>query len=368
MGEMDITSSVASDLTSQVTAYSVDPVKTDGPTGAKETYWINNDFDQYLGYYKTIPELAAVIDAKAAWTVGLGFDADQDTTFVLQRIRGIGGESFDTIMENMVRTMEIGGDAYAEIIRDEQGDLLNLKPLDPAVMRHVANAEGKIIRFEQIAKTNIKKKVTEHKFKPEEIFYLPRNRVADEIHGNSMSQKLAFIILAKNEAMAIQKQINQRFAKPRWIIKLSTDIPSEIAEEKAKWDKANADGENMYVPMGSVEAEQMAISPNSTINLQTNIDNLDAKFYESANCPKIIVGGSGGFTDAAVKTGYIAYEQNIKAKSRVISTQIGMQLGMKVNFKFPASLINDLLSDASKDGQEKENPQEFKPSEVGVNK
>ena len=108
----------------------------------------------------------------------------------------------------------------------------------------------------------------------------------------------------------------------------------------------------------------MAISPNSTINLQTNIDNLDAKFYESANCPKIIVGGSGGFTDAAVKVAYVAYEQNIKAKSRVIETQIGMQLGMKVEFKFPASLINDLLSDASKDGQEKENPLEMKPSDI----
>ena len=41
---------------------------------------------------------------------------------------------------------------------------------------------------------------------------------------------------------------------------------------------------------------------------------------------------------------------------------------MDVKFKFPASLINDLLSDASKDGQESENPLAPKPSDVGVSK
>jgi len=369
MSEMDVTSSVASDLTTQVTDYSVDPQNTDGPTDQKETHWMNTEYAQYLGYYKSIPELAAVVDAKAAWTVGLGFIADKDTTFILERIRGINGESFDTIMENMVRTQEIGGDSYAEIIRDEQRDLLNLKPLDPEVMRHVANKEGMLTFFDQMAKAGKgKKNKVEHRFKINEIFYLPRNRVGDEIHGNCMTQRLANIILARNEAMEDQKEVFHRFVKPRWIIKLSTDQPTEIATEKAKWDKANEDGENMYIPMGSVEVEQMAISPNSTLNPQTWIDNLNSYFYEAANCPKIIVGGSGGFTDAAVKVAYVAYEQNIKAKSRVISKQIGLQLGMDVKFKFPASLINDLLSDASKDGQESENPLAPKPSDVGVSK
>lgn len=365
MSEMDVTSSLASDLTTQITEFSVDEQSTDGATDSKETTWMNDDFPQYLAYYKQIPELAAVIDAKAAWTVGLGFEADEETTFILNRVRGINGESFDTIMENMIRTHEIGGDSYAEIIREEDGDFLNLKTLDPEVMKHVANKQGMLIRFEQMSKVKGKKP---KKFKPEEIFYLPRNRVADEIHGNCMTQRLATIILARNEAMADIKQVYHRFVKPRWIIKLSTDIPSEIATEKAKWDKANEDGENMYVPMGSVEVEQMAISPNSTLNPLTYIDNLNSYFYEAANCPKIVVGGSGGFTDAAVKVAYVSYEQNIKAKARVIVAQIGLQLGMEVTFKFPASLMNDMLSGQAKDGMNSEAPLGINPAEMTAGK
>jgi len=366
MSEMDVTSSVASDLPRTAEAYSIDEQSTDGASDQKETTWMNNEFGQYLAYYKEIPELAAVIDAKAAWTVGLGFEADEETTFMLNKVRGINGESFDTIMENMVRTHEIGGDSYAQIIRDEENDFLNLKVLDPEVMRHIANKEGMLIAFEQTAKTGKGQKTGKlmHRFKPEEIFYLPRNRVADEIHGNCMTQRLANIILARNEAMSDQKEVFHRFVKPRWIIKLSTDQPTEIATEKAKWDKANEDGKNMYIPMGSVEVEQMAISPNSTLNPLTYIDNLNSYFYEAANCPKIVVGGSGGFTDAAVKVAYTAYEQNIKAKVRVVVAQIGLQLGMEVKFKFPASLVNDMLSDSTKDGEGKENPQEFNQSDL----
>ena len=41
-------------------------------------------------------------------------------------------------------------------------------------------------------------RISNKKFKPEEIFYLCRNRVADEIHGVSLIESLEWIILAKN--------------------------------------------------------------------------------------------------------------------------------------------------------------------------
>ena len=138
MGETDVTSSVASDLTNVVTDFSVDTQITDGATDQKETTWMNTDWTQYFGYYKKIPEVAGVIDAKASWTIGKGFTADEITTMLLDTIKGNGFDTFNTILENMERTKEIGGDSYAEIIRDDNGILINLKPLDPSVMRHVA--------------------------------------------------------------------------------------------------------------------------------------------------------------------------------------------------------------------------------------
>ena len=145
--------------------------------------------------------------------------------------------------------------------------------------------------------------------------------------------------------MADIRQVYHRFVKPRWIIKLDTDKPAKVAAEKVKWDKANEDGENMYIPMGSVEVEQMAIAPNSTLNPQTWIDNLNNYFYESAQCPRIVVGGAGGFTDAAVKVALLAYAQTIKGKQLKMEEQLLAQLNLVLKLTPPVSLENELISD-----------------------
>ena len=134
MPEYNITSTVASDLTNAMTDYSVDIARTDGATDQKETEWMNTNYSQWLGYYKKIPELASVIDAKATWTVGKGIKADEITTMLLDTIKGNGKDTFNTILENMIRTYNIGGDSYCEIVRDDEDNLINLKPLDPEVL------------------------------------------------------------------------------------------------------------------------------------------------------------------------------------------------------------------------------------------
>ena len=135
---------------------------------------MNNFWSIWFGYYKTIPELTSVIDAKATWTVGKGFKSNAITTLRLRRIIGWGKDTFNTILENMIRTYNIGGDAFCEIIRDDKDKLINLKPLDPGTMRHITGKDGILIRFEQVSKIKGKKP---RKFDIEEIFYLPRNRV-----------------------------------------------------------------------------------------------------------------------------------------------------------------------------------------------
>ena len=346
MPETRIDSTTTSNLTNTMTNYSVDAQSTDAASDQKETEWMNTKFTQYFGYYKTIPELSSVIDAKATWTVGKGFVADEITTMLLDTIKGFGYDTFNTILENMIRTYNIGGDSYCEIIRDDEGNLINLKPLDPAVMKHVVNRQGIIIRFEQVSKTEVPDK----KFKPEKIFYLPRNRVADEIHGQSMVERLANIILMKNEAMTDYKLLMHRFVKPRWIFHLDTDDETEIAEFKRKADDANENGENIYVPKDVVVPELIAVAPNATLSPLSWIESLDAKFYEAAQVPKIIVGGTGAITEAAVKIAYLAFQQTIEEEQLFIEEQVLSQLNLVINLEFPASLENELLSDKEKDG------------------
>ena len=359
MAELALSSAVASDLTNAMTDFSVASQTTDGATDQKETTWMDNDFGDYLGYYKDkkTPEITAVIDAKSSWTVGKGFTADEETTMLLDSIKGFGKDTFNSILENAMKVLLLGGNFYAEIIRDDEENLINFKPLDPAVMKHHANGKGIITHFSQMSKTFPKK--TEHKFKADEIFYLARNRIADEIHGMGIAQKLRLIIDMKNEAMADMKTLMHWHVKPRWKHKLKTDDDTEIAAYKVKQDAAKAGGEDIYEPFDVVESELIAVPPNATLNPMAWIQYLDNLFYEMAGVPKIILGGSGEFTEASAKIAYLAFQQSVEEEQLFIEEQVLSQLNLVIDLEFPASLENELLSDNAKDG-----PQNIDASET----
>jgi len=347
MPETRIDSAVASNLTNAVDDFEVGARTTDGATGTAETEWLNNHWPRYLGYYKEIPELKAVIDAKATWTVGKGFRADEITTFTLDLLKGFGKDTFNTIIENMIRTYNIGGDAFCEIIRDEDKNIINLKPLDPWTIKIVADKKGIIKRYEQIAKSDRKK--TTRSFQPEELFHLARNRVADEIHGISLVEVLEKIILMRNEAMTDMKELMHRYVRPKFIFHLDTDDTTEIKKFKATNDALTNTGDNLYVPKDAVVPELMAVAANATLNPLPWIENLNNQFFQVSGVPQIILGGSAEFTEATAKIAYLAFQQSIEEEQLYIEEQVGQQLGMRIELTFPASLENELLSDNAKD-------------------
>ena len=360
MADRKIDSAVAG--VDEHTGYSVNAQYTDGAGEQKEFKWTNTDFGQNLGYYHEIPEVRAVIDAKATWTIGKGFQADEITTILLDTIKGWGKDTFNTILENCIRTMHISGDSYLHIIRDEEDNLINLKPLDPSAMVHVVDGDGLIKRYEQTSKVKGKQP---KKFEPNEIFHLVRNRVADEIHGTSMIKSLINIILMKNEAMADWKRVLHRNIDPLWIYHLDTDDTTEIAAFKTKMDAARGTGDNMYVPKDVIVPEMVGVAPNANLNPLAWIESLDDKFYQAAGVPKFILGGMGGITEAAVKTGYLAFQQTIEEHQLQIEEQILAQLNLVIELEFPASMENELLSDAKKDKETGvSKPSDTKPGEA----
>ncbi len=364
MAERDIASSDFGNFQGTITDYSVATERTDGPEEAKETEYTNDKWTQQLGYYKKIPELTAAIDAKATWTIGKGFTSNEITEIALSMIKGWGKDTFNTILENMVRTYHVGGDAFAEIIRDDEGYLVNLKPLDPGSIRIVANAKGIIIRYEQFEKLNGK---ATKKFTPEQMFHLSRNRVADEIHGVSMIDAVEEIILMRNEAMSDFRKLLHRNIVPVKIVHLDTDDPAEIAEFKRKFDKAHAQGENIYVPKGNVEVEASAIAPNATLNPLPWINQLNQYFFQATGVPQIIVGGSVEVTEASAKIAYLAFEQTIEEEQLYIEEQVLAQLNVEIFLEFPATLQNELLSSRDKEeSQQAVTPEDTNVQNVGI--
>ena len=355
MAEYNINSNEASNLSSAMTDYSVDGQETDAVNAAGETGWTNTKWSQQFGYYNTIAELGIAIDAKATWTIGKGFTADARTTAVLNHVSGIGIDTFNTVLENLVRDYQIGGDGFAEIILDEEGDLLNLKPLDPGSIKIIISKQGMIVRYEQVSKTpKPNKKINKNK-----MFHLARNRVADQIHGTSMIDRLVNIILARNEAIADYKIVLHRNVYPQIVWKLDTDDPVKIAKFKATTDAAVSDRENIYIPMGAVEREVAGVPPNSTLDPKQWIAQLNADFYQAAGVPQIIVGGSAELTEATAKIAYLAFEQTIEEEQLFIEEQVRDQLGYIINLEFPATIENELISDKKKDG-----PVNIQPNET----
>lgn len=364
MPETNITSADYGDFKNTITDYSVDPVSTDGPADQKETTYDNTYWTTYLGYYKVIPELAAAIDAKATWTIGKGFKSNEITELALFNIVGWGKDTFNTILENMVRTYHIGGDAFAEIVRDKEENLVNIKPLSPENIRIVANSKGIVIRYEQInrSKGNVFKS-----WKPEEMFHLARNRVADEIHGVSIIPAVEEIIKMRQEAMADYKKLLHRNIFPVKIFHLDTDDTTQIAAFKVKADKAHTQGENMYIPEGAVEVENSSVAPNSTLNPLPWIQQLNQYFFQATGVPQIIVGGSSEFTEASAKIAYLAFEQVIEEEQLFVEEQVLSQLNLEIDLEFPASLKNEILAEDRKgETMQASTPEDTSVMNVGV--
>lgn len=362
----DIGSASVGDMTNTVKNFRVNTETTDGATGSKETKWFNEKFSQYLGYYKNIPELKSTIDTKAKWVVGKGVKADKKTKEIIDKWRGWGKDTPNTLIKNMSIVCDVGGDFFAQIIRDDSifrklftwfgfvnpGKPINLKPLDPGSIEIVVNAEGMLERYEQISKID---KVPNKVIKSEDMFHLANNRFADEIHGNSIITAIEKIILARNEAMEDIKIVFHRYVKPLWIWQLDTDDTTKIAAFKAKADKTVEKGENIYIPKGAAEAERMSVPQFSTLDPLPYIRDLTDYFYQATNTPDVVVGSAKSTVEASAKILFLGYEQSVRDRQLFIMENFETQLGLKIELEFPTPIEADLIKGEQKDGKPKAN-------------
>jgi len=346
MAELDISSATYSDMSNVVADVTIDSESTDGATG-KETEYICTRWGEWLGIYKNIPEVKIAFDMRAIWTIGNGYEADNTTMPILDKIQGFGTDTFNSILKNMVVVKRICGDAFAEIVRNDKGTLINIKPLDPSTIKVIVNNKGIIDRYEQTAKTNRKKLI--NTFQPNEIFHLTNKRIADEIHGVSDIEALEKIINASNESFDDIRKVMHRYVKPMMKFILDTDDTAKIDALVSKFDNAVNKGENLYIPKGTVEQELIAVPSNSTLNPLPWRDHLRNYFFQVVGIPQIILGSSGEFTESTAKIAYLAFEQSVDDEQNDIEAQFWAQVGLRIKLTFPASLRNELISDVKKD-------------------
>jgi hypothetical protein len=329
-------------------------MSVDAPQDQKETTWQNSRWTQQWGYFNKIPDLAAALILKAVWNLGGGYTADPETTVILDHISGYGKQTFLEILFSMDIESSIGGDAYAEIIRD--GDvIINLKNMNPENIRQVYNDKGILIRYEQTDKLGKDVK----KFEPEDIFHISNLRLAGQMHGISSIDPLEKTILADNESFTDMKRLMHFQSNPHIIWKLKTDDPTKIGVIKTRIETARNLGEDTFIPDDDETITHEIVQSNPSQVIMMWRADMRNRFFRGIGLPEILPSGAEGSSESSGKIGYLAFERVVKHKQKFYENQIWNQLNLKISLIPPASLEQPLNQDASKDGMNA-----FKPSDT----
>lgn len=337
MANLNPNSSTTIDLSGH-SDYSVTSVVPDS-SQSDEHRWVNDKASEYLGYYKSIPELKKAIDALANWTVGKGYTTNPETEVLLEHIRGWGEDTFESIIWNMIVSKKIFGDAFAEIIRDEKSEkIINFKPLYSGDVAIITDKNGILKRYEVTTGNDVVP------FKPKEILHICNDRVANEIHGTSVIEACKWVIDARNEAMSDYRKILHRNMHFRYM-EVDFDDTTTINNLKTQYQDSLKNGDILLIPKGSAEIK--TVNP-SIIDPQTWIRYLENFFYSAVGVPKVILGGSEEFTEASSKTAYLTFEQIWQKEQNDFSADLWNQAYLRIEFYKPASLKNEMLQSGQK--------------------
>ena len=328
-----------------LTDFSVDSKATDGVEAQKETYWYNDKFERWNGKYHNISKLNIAINAYATWVLGMGWTSKTHQE-ELERVRGWGEDSFTQVLWNMLVIKKVNGDSFAEIMRDKKtGTLLNLKPLDPMGIRTVVGRDGIIIRYDQINKI----KEPFKKIPVENMFHLSNDRVADNIHGQSVVEGVEWNIEAQEEARRVQRR-KVKNSGVLGLIEIDTDNPTNTTTFKEPIKKAMEEGTLLMYPKDTMEVKPWDVRLNMQEMIQW-LNYLDDDFFQKIGIPKIIIGGSGQI-EGDSKISYTGFEQFYKRAINDLKDDLWNQMAMRVEFNTPVSIASELASNEVKNASQ----------------
>jgi hypothetical protein len=334
------------DYENQGTEFSVSYQDTDG-TEVRGTGYIPN-FKKWHGYYRQIPELRAVINKLASWTFGRGIQADKKNKDKLDKIKGSGKDSARSVLKNVWRCSLICGDGFAHIIKDKQGRITNLKPLNPDKIMILANEKGIIIGYYYYTTNKI--------YSEDKIYHLSYERIADEIHGIPFVEALEELIISRNEAIADLRILYHRTIKPIQFFEVETDDTTKLNSIEATINDAYKKSENIVIPSGVVkEIKNSSIPQYGSLDSLNYIKFLVRQFVTACGVPEVVMGWGSETTEASSKIIYLAFQQEIEDMQLYNQEQSLGQLNIEINLEFPASIETELKNDEKKDaGQIKE--------------
>jgi len=338
----DISSTDVSDLAQSTKVQTTSAEDVDRPDVTQ--FHQSTTWKDHNAYYKKHSSVKAVINKLGMWSVGKGYQAKKGVSDTLDKVRGSGKDTFDEVINNVVRGRHLDGDSYAEIIGGKGQSLLNLKPLNPGTMKVYYTDAGMIAYYAQVNLDG-----SEEIFDKEEIFHLSLNRIADETHGEG---DIATLMNYLDKIKQIDEDMSvmfHRFIVPMVIWRINTDKASEVARFNTDQKNAFDKGQNLVIPNKAAEWDLMEPGKNGVDPLQWRQTWVE-EVTKGGGVPALIMAIEAGTTEASSKMVYLAWQQVIEAEQMYLEKQIKQQLGLEVKFEFPASIAENLDDDQRKDG------------------
>tara|TARA_Y100001949_G_C15983468_1_gene329436 strand:- start:600 stop:1679 length:1080 start_codon:yes stop_codon:yes gene_type:complete len=355
MAERDINKATTTDFTNVVPDFIVESIALDVANADKtETYWYFSDATKNLGYYFNIPEIHSAANALATWAFGRGWETDppSDTqlSVILKGIKGTGFDSFQTIMWNHEVIKLVIGDAFAEIVRNKKGILINLLPISPERVRLVFKGST-LLRYD-VWNSN--------KWKPlskEKMLHSSNNRVGDSMHGVSKIDAGRWVIDARNEALEDNRKIEHR-GMALGIAYYKTNNAGKISYANTQIEQAVKNGEMIGLPEDTVEIKEF---PTKSISERLPwIQYLENFWYQIFGVPRSIA-TSDGTSEVGGKMGHVIFEPIYTKEQTDVEADLWNQMAIKIKFRRPASLGGLVEQDIQKA------PPTIQPNDVTAN-
>lgn len=327
--------------------YEVPAKNTDGSLGTKKNRWNNPNASKNYGFYYDIGEYRSAINAFATWVIGQGYDADARVMGILDNITGWGEDTFQSIIWNMICVKKFNGDSYAEIIRGNDGEIINLKTLDPTRVWHVTNDKGVLIGYEY---TQGDGKVIE--FKPQQILHFCNDRILDEPHGTAVTSAVEWVCQALKEAYIDWRRIMHKSS----LLIFYVDEQDTNRQDTLKKEMANGikNGDILLLTCRTDEARLEPVQAPPAQAWLLYVNNLEDKFYKQLGVPKVVLGGTAENTEASAKVGVISYEPIWTREITEIEKDLWNQLAIKIKIRKQPSLMDNMQADEAKNtGQTK---------------
>lgn len=353
----DLNQTQISDLKGTVKNFSITSQTMDSPSNVGGSQWSYSDSGTYWNYYETIPELASAVEMLAIYSVGKGYTTDARTQATLDNIRGMGNESFEEICFNLIVQKKIFGDAFAHIVRNDKGTIINLIPLWAGDIITHFDEKGLIDFYEYKREGADSKRIETH-----EMLHLVNDRVGNSMHGKSIIKTVKWVIDARNELMNDWRRICHR-ATVR-VMYIEADNTTKLTNVKTQYATAIEKGELLIIPAkkGEAEFEELTLPPHAAF-LET-IKYYEGFFYQACRIPRSIAAPENN-TEAGGKVGYLGFEPIYTWEQKPFEKDLLNQVGIQVEFNRPPSLSGMLQQSENKNtGQTGMQPNELTPSMV----